>query len=303
LARKVEIVDVTARDGIQNEDKILSLEEKRTLIEMSVAAGVRRMEVVSFVNPKRVPQMAGGEELIASLPPRKDVRLIGLVLNRRGFERALGSGVDEINVVVVATDTFNRRNQGVPTFDTVAMWNDIATAARGRIDAGVTIGAAFGCPFEGEVPIDRLLSVVEALAEQRPLEIGLADTIGAAGPGEVLERVAAVRERFPEFPIRCHFHNTRNTGLANAWAAIEAGAVSLDASLAGAGGCPFAPKATGNIPLEDLVYMLERSGIETGIDLDRAIDAARWIEQTVERPQPGQLMKAGVFPPPATAHF
>ena len=297
MAKKVEIIDVTARDGIQNETKILSLEEKRALIEKSIAAGVRRMEVASFVNPKRVPQMAGGEELIASLPHRGDVRLIGLVLNRRGFERALQSGVDEINVVVVATDSFNQRNQGAPTFETVAVWKDIAKAARGQVDAGVTVGAAFGCPFEGEVPVDRLLSVVEALAEQQPFEIGLADTIGAAGPGDVMERVAAVRDRFPEFPIRCHFHNTRNTGLANAWAAIEAGAASLDASFAGAGGCPFAPKATGNIPLEDLVYMLERSGVETGIDLERAIEAALWTEETVARPQPGLLMKAGMFPP------
>ncbi len=295
----VEIVDVTARDGIQNEKRILSPEEKAELISKSIKAGTRRLEVASFVNPKRVPQMAGGEELIAGLPRRDDVTLIGLVLNRRGFDRAVETDLDEINFVVVATDTFNRRNQGADTFETVAVWKEIADAARGRIRAGITIGAAFGCPFEGEVPLDRLLSVVDAVARDDPHEIGLADTIGVAGPRDVTERVTAVRERFPEIPVRCHFHNTRNTGLTNAWAAIEAGAASLDASLAGTGGCPFAPKATGNIPLEDLVYMLDRSGVPTGIDLQSAIDAALWIEAILDRPQPGQLMKAGIFPPVA----
>lgn len=295
----VELVDVTARDGIQNEKRILSLDEKRVLISKSIDAGIRRLEVASFVNPKRVPQMAEAEELIAALPHSEDVTLIGLVLNRRGFDRAVETALDEINFVVVATDTFNRRNQGADTFETVAAWTEIASAARDRIRAGVTIGAAFGCPFEGEVPLDRLLSVIDAVARDDPHEIGLADTIGVASPGEVSQRVAAVRERFSEIPVRCHFHNTRNTGLANAWAAVEAGAASLDASLAGTGGCPFAPKATGNIPLEDLVYMLDRSGVATGIDLQGAIDAALWIEGVLERPQPGQLMKAGVFPPVA----
>ena len=299
MAETIELIDVTARDGIQNESRLLTLEEKLALITKSVEAGVRRLEAVSFVNPKRVPQMAGSEELIAALPKRSDVTLIGLVLNRRGFERAVETDLDEINFVVVATDTFNRKNQGADTFETVAVWQDIAEQARGRIRAGVSIGAAFGCPFEGEVPVDRLLSVVEAVARHDPFEIGLADTIGVAGPRDVAERVSAVRRRFPELPVRCHFHNTRNTGIANAWAAIEAGASSLDASFAGTGGCPFAPRATGNIPLEDLVYMLDRSGVKTGIDLQRAIETAQWIEKTLERPQPGQLMKAGVFPPVA----
>ena len=295
----VELVDVTPRDGIQNENHILSLQEKSALISMSVAAGVRRLEVASFVNPKRVPQMASGEELIAALPRRDGVTLIGLVLNRRGFDRAVQTDLDEVNVVVVATDTFNRRNQGADTFETVAVWKQIAEAARGRVRAGITIGAAFGCPFEGEVPLDRLLSIVDAVARDGPHEVGLADTIGVAGPREVTERIAAVRDRFPEIPVRCHFHNTRNTGLANAWAAVQAGAASLDASFAGTGGCPFAPKATGNIPLEDLVYMLHRSGVATGIDLQKAIETALWIQGILDRPQPGQLMKAGIFPPAA----
>lgn len=299
MADYVEIIDVTARDGIQNESKILTLEQKLTLISKGIEAGVRRLEAVSFVNPKRVPQMAGSEDLLAALAGREDVTLIGLVLNRRGFERAVETDLDEINFVVVTTDTFNRKNQGADTFDTIAVWQDIAEQARGRIRAGVTVAAAFGCPFEGEVPVDRLLTVVDAVMRHDPIEIGLADTIGVAGPRDIEERVSAVRARFPEVPVRCHFHNTRNTGLANAWAAIEAGASSLDASFAGTGGCPFAPRATGNIPLEDLVYMLQRSGIETGIDLQQAIDTALWIEEALERSQPGQLMKAGIFPPAA----
>lgn len=295
--RSVEIVEVSPRDGIQNEAKLLATDAKLALIEKAVEAGVRRIEVTSFVNPARVPQMFDSDALAAALPRREGVVHIGLVLNRKGFERARAAGVGEINMVVVASDTFNRRNQGVGTFETIAAWEEIAQAARGTMAAGVTIGAAFGCPFEGEVPLDRLLAVVDAVARCDPREIALADTIGAAGPRDVEERIGAVRARFPQIPLRCHFHNTRNTGYANAWAAIEAGAATLDASFGGAGGCPFAPRATGNIATEDLVYMLHRSGVATGLDLDRCISAAQWLETALEKPLPGQLMKAGGFPP------
>jgi hydroxymethylglutaryl-CoA lyase len=292
----VEIVEVSPRDGIQNESKLLATEEKLQLIAKAVEAGVRRIEVTSFVNPKRVPQMADADELVARLPRQEGVTYVGLVLNRKGFERAVEAGINEVNMVVVASDTFNRRNQGVGTFETVDAWSDIANAARGRVPAGVTIGASFGCPFEGEVPLARLLAVVDAVAAQEPREIALADTIGVAGPRDVQERVGAVRARFPGIPLRCHFHNTRNTGYANAWAALEAGAVTLDASFAGAGGCPFAPRATGNIATEDLVYMLHRSGVSTGLDLERSIEAATWLEAAIGKTLPGQLMKAGPFP-------
>lgn len=292
----VEIVEVALRDGIQNEKALLATADKVELIQQVIDAGVRRLEITSFVNPKKVPQMADSTELLALVPERDDVTYVGLVLNERGFDRASESGIDEINFVVVATDTFNLRNQGAPTDETLGVWNRIASQAEGKIPAGVTIGAAFGCPFEGEVPLDRLLQVVESVARHNPREIAIADTIGVAVPRDVTERVGAMRKHFPEFPIRCHFHNTRNTGFANAWAAIEAGASSLDSSLAGTGGCPFAPQATGNIATEDLIYMLERSGVETGLDLDRVVAGAHRLEELLGKTLPGQLMKAGGFP-------
>ncbi len=276
------------------------MDTKIALIEKAIAAGARRIEAVSFVNPKRVPQMAGAEEVLARLP-RGTARYIGLVLNRRGFERAMATPLDEVNFVVVASDTFNMRNQGAPTAETVAVWADIAAEARGTMATSVTIAAAFGCPFEGEVPLDRLLHVVDAVMQHSPHELALADTIGVAAPPDITARVGAVRERFPEVPLRLHLHNTRNTGFANAWAAVEAGVSVLDASLAGSGGCPFAPRATGNIATEDLVYMLERAGIETGMDLDALCEAALWLEEALQNPMPGMVMKAGGFPPRATA--
>ena len=304
--RSVEIIEVSPRDGIQNEAKLLSTEAKLALIRRACAAGAARIEVTSFVNPARVPQMADAAEVCAGLPAIRaegfGTRFIGLVLNRKGFERAAAAGgLDEVNFVIVASDTFNRRNQGAATFETVAAWGDIAAAAKGTIAAGVTIGASFGCPFEGEVPVDRLLKVVEAAAAHGPHEIALADTIGVATPRDVAERVGAVRARFPEFPVRLHLHNTRNTGIANAWAGLEAGAVALDSSFGGVGGCPFAPRATGNIPTEDLVYMLERSGVSTGVDLTAAIEAAEWLEAQLGHEVPGMVMKAGGFPAPRAA--
>ncbi|RBI84271.1 hydroxymethylglutaryl-CoA lyase [Rhodosalinus halophilus] len=300
LPKSVEIVEVAARDGIQNEQTILSVDTKLELIRRAIDAGARRLEVTSFVNPRRVPQMADADDLAARLP-RGAARYVGLALNARGFERAVAAGLDEANCVVVASDTFNRRNQGVGTEDTLATWAEIAQAAKGRIGTGLTIGAAFGCPFEGEVPLARLLEVVERAMAHPPDELALADTIGVASPADVLERVGAVRRAFPDVPIRLHLHNTRNTGLANAWAGIMAGAVTLDSSLGGVGGCPFAPRATGNIPTEDLVYMLDRAGISTGLDLDGCIAAAEWLEAQLGHTLPGMVMKAGGFPAPEAA--
>ena len=293
--KNVEIIEVSPRDGIQNESKILSLDTKLEIVERVIAAGAKRIEVASFVSPNRVPQMAGAEELVAQLPCGAAC-YIGLVLNRRGFDRAMTTALDEINFVVVATDRFSERNQNASTLEALAVWSEIADAARGRKMASITIGTAFGCPFDGEVPLVRLLEIVERAIEHEPHELVLADTIGVATPTDVKERVQAVRGRFPEIPLRLHLHNTRNTGIANSWAAIEAGVLALDASLAGAGGCPFAPKATGNIATEDLVYMLERSGVETGIDLDACIATANWLEGELAHPLPGMVMKAGGFP-------
>jgi hydroxymethylglutaryl-CoA lyase len=298
--RHVDIVEVGPRDGLQSEPGVLPTATKVEFIERAIAAGVRRVEVTSFVNPKRVPQMADAEAVLQALPRRDGVRYIGLVLNRRGFERAAAAGCNEIGMAVVASDTFNQRNQGVTTEESIAAWLDIAAAAKqAGIRPQVTVSAAFGCPFEGEVPVQRVVDIARRVAEAEPFEIALADTIGVGVPAQVMELVGRVREAVPQVALRCHFHNTRNTGLANAFAAVQAGVRTLDASLGGIGGCPFAPAATGNIPTEDLVYMLQRSGYPTGIDLAAAIATGKWLQEQLGRPVPGMLVKAGDFPKPA----
>ena len=295
---RIEIVEVGPRDGLQNEKALFATENKVSLIERLIAAGARRIEAVSFVNPKRVPQMADAEAVMAAVPRRADVKYIGLVMNARGFERALASGVNEINFVVVASDTFNRRNQGVGTDDSIKTLAEVAAAARAaKMPLSVVVAAAFGCPFEGEVPVGRLIGVLAKIAEHEPREVALADTIGVGAPREVTERFAALRRIMPEVALRAHFHNTRNTGLANAYAAIDAGVTALDASVGGMGGCPFAPAATGNIPTEDLCYMLERSGVNTGLSVPALIEVSRWLEAQLGREVPAMLGRAGVFPP------
>ncbi len=293
----VDIVDVGPRDGLQMEPEVLPTTTKIEFVTRLVDAGLRRLEVASFVNPKRVPQMADAEDVVAGLPARDDVTYIGLILNQRGFDRALASGIDEVGFVVVASDTFNRRNQGVGTEESVAAWHSIAAAARSAgIRANVTISTAFGCPFEGEIAEDRVVEIAKALATSRPVDIAIADTIGVAVPAQVSSMIRRVREALPQMPLRCHFHNTRNTGLANAYTAILAGVETLDASTGGIGGCPFAPAATGNIPTEDLLYMLHRSGIETGLSLEGVIETGAWLQQQIGRPVPSMLTKAGPFP-------
>jgi len=295
--RNIAIVEVGPRDGLQNEAASVPTEVKIEFIRRAVDAGIRRIEVASFVSPRRVPQMADAEEILKALPHRDDVSYIGLVLNRAGFDRAAAAGCREIGMVVFTTDEFNRRNQGVTSAESVRIWREIAAVARDAgIRAQVTISAAFGCPFEGEVPAQRVVNLARELAESAPFEIAIADTIGVGVPGQVTDIFGRVAEAVPGVALRGHFHNTRNTGIANAYAAITAGARALDASLGGLGGCPFAPAATGNIPTEDLVYMLGRMGIETGIDLARAMDTARWIEPFVGHAVPGLLVKAGDFP-------
>jgi hydroxymethylglutaryl-CoA lyase len=298
--RSIEIVEVGPRDGLQSEPGVMPTAAKIEFIERLIAAGLRRLEVASFVNPKRVPQMADAEQVFAGLAKRPDVHYVGLVLNRKGFDRALAAGCTEVGMAVVASDTFNCRNQGVSTDESIAAWLDIARAARSAgIRAQVTVSAAFGCPFEGEMPVARVVEVARRCAEAEPFEIALADTIGVGVPAQVTELVSAVRAVIPGATrLRAHFHNTRNTGLANAWAAVQAGITTLDASAGGIGGCPFAPAATGNIPTEDLVYMLRRSGIETGIDLDALISTGKWLQEALGRPVPGMLVKAGNFPRP-----
>lgn len=300
MPRSIEIVEVGPRDGLQSEPGVFATTDKIAFIERLVDAGLRRVEVTSFVNPKKVPQMADAEQVLAGLRRRQGVSYIGLVLNRKGFERALAAGCNEIGMAVVASETFNRRNQGVGTDESVAAWMEIAKEARAAgVRATITIGASFGCPFEGEIAVERVIDVAKRVAEAEPYELAFADTIGVGVPSQVAEIFGRAREALPETRLRGHFHNTRNTGLANAYAAVQAGASALDSSCGGIGGCPFAPAATGNIPSEDLVYLLSRSGVDTGVDLDKLIATGEWLQGALGRTVPGMLLKAGTFPRPA----
>lgn len=294
----IEFVEVGPRDGLQNEKELIATADKLGLIARTIAAGARRIEVASFVNPKKVPQMADAEAVCAGLPLRDDVTYIGLVLNQRGAERALATGrIDQFGAVSVATDTFAMANQGQTSDESVEVAKGIVAFARdnGRT-AQVTISAAFGCPFEGEVAEDRVVAMAERIAEAGPVEVALADTIGVGNPAQTARLVARVRQAVNPLPVRVHFHNTRNTGLANVWAAVEAGASVVDASLGGLGGCPFAPGAAGNVPSEDVVYMLERAGVATGMDLAKLVEASQWFAGIMGRKLPGMVAQAPAFP-------
>ena len=294
---KIEIVEVSPRDGLQNEAAIVSTADKIALIGQALAAGVRRIEVASFVNPVRVPQMADAEGVIVGLPERDDVTYIGLVLNARGAERALATRVDQLGAVCVASDSFAMRNQKQTAAESVGVAAAIVAQARAAGRTGqITIGASFGCPFEGEVPPARVIEMAKRAADAQPVEIALADTIGVAVPRQVVELVEQVREAIAPVPVRIHLHDTRGTGIANVWAAIGAGASVIDASIGGSGGCPFAPGATGNVATEDVAYLLDRSGISTGLDLSRLIDSAGWLSVVLGKQLPGRLGKAGPFP-------
>jgi hydroxymethylglutaryl-CoA lyase len=270
---KITIVEVGPRDGLQSEPEILPTDSKVVFIEKAIDAGIRRLEVASFVHPKLVPQMADAEALIEKLPQRDDVSYIGLIMNER---------------------TYNRKNQNVGTDDSVAAWKAIgARAKENGLRANVMISSAFGCPYEGVVEVERVVELAKQVTELEPAELGIADSIGVAVPAQVTDLLGRVKEVIGAIPLRCHFHNTRNTGL---FAAVEAGVTYLDASIGGIGGCPFAPAATGNIPTDDLLYMLERSGIETGVSLEKIMDISRWLEEQLGRGVPALLPKAGGFP-------
>lgn len=303
MAKPFEIVEVGPRDGLQNEKVIFDISKKLRLISCAIDAGIKRLEVASFVNPKRVPQMADAEQVIAGLPDLSDITYIGLVLNKRGLCRALETrqdgkrGVDEAGLVAVASDTFANRNQGQTSMESARLCRDMVQIAKGEgMQAQVTLSAVFGCPFEGRVDFNHVVAMAEVVAEAGPREIAIADTIGVASPARVTELVERLKEAVPGISLRGHFHNTRGTGLANAYAAYQAGVRTLDASIGGLGGCPFAPKATGNIATEDLIYMLEESGISTGVDIVKLIETTRWIEKQLNRPVPGMVSQAGGFP-------
>ncbi|WP_326750897.1 hydroxymethylglutaryl-CoA lyase [Streptomyces hirsutus] len=295
-AGPVQVVEVGPRDGLQNEATILATEDKVRFIELAIAAGVRRMEAVSFVRPDAVPQMADAEKVMDQVPRRDDVSYIGLVLNRRGFLRALDSGVDEINLVVAASNSFNLRNQNATTDALAAMVEEVlGLAGSAGMLASVTIATAFGCPFEGEVAPDTVAALVARASAAGAREIALADTIGVGVPHQVRELFGTART-LTDVPLRAHFHNTRNTGYANAVTALDLGVNILDSSIGGIGGCPFAPRATGNIATEDLVYLLDRSGVTTGLSVPALVDAAGFIGGKLGKEVPSMVSKAGGFP-------
>jgi hydroxymethylglutaryl-CoA lyase len=298
MSARIDIVEVGPRDGLQNEKAILDASVRVEFVRRLEACGVRRVEAVSFVNPRRVPQMAGAEEIMAALPREAGVSRIGLVLNERGWDRAVASACDEANVVVCASDSFAVRNQGATVAEQVAAL--AAIVRRREIEGGppisLTVSVAFGCPFEGEVSADQVVAIVREAAGLGVGEIALADTIGVADPWTVRSRIEAARAAAPTARLRMHFHDTRGAGLANAYASVEAGVTVLDSSCGGLGGCPFAPAATGNIATEDLVYMLHRAGYETGVDGDAMVATARWIGEQIGKPPVSALSRAGGFP-------
>lgn len=295
----IEIVEVSARDGLQNEPGFFATADKVELIERAVKAGSRRIEVASFVHPGRVPQMADAEAVCSALPRRQaaDVTYIGLVLNKRGALRALETQVHELGAVVAATDGFGSRNQGRTSEETLEDAIEIMRIGKenGR-SIQATISVAFGCPFDGEVSPRRVADLARRLASAGPREIALGDTIGVAVPRQVKIVMDEVKRAVPDIPIRLHFHDTRNTAIANAWAGIEAGAKTIDASIGGIGGCPFAPNATGNVATEDVQYMLERSEVITGLSLDGLIETVGWLSHRMGRSLPGLVSRAGGFP-------
>jgi hydroxymethylglutaryl-CoA lyase/(R)-citramalyl-CoA lyase len=295
---RVQIVDVGPRDGLQNEEKILPPHVRAELCDRLAAAGVPRVEAASFVNPRRVPQMAGAEEVMASVDRRPGTSYAGLALNEKGYERAVQAGVDEVRYAFPVTETFARRNQNTTVDDAADLAGRLTERARlDGVRVSITLSAAFGDPFEGRVDPAHVLRIAERVSRAAPDEIVLADTIGVGVPRGVRELVEGVLAFGPT--VGCHFHDTRNTGMANAVAAVESGTTVLDAAVGGTGGCPFAPRATGNIATEDLVYLLHGMGYETGIDLDTLIEVAAWMSSQLGKQLPGQVYKAGGFEPVA----
>lgn len=297
---QVEIIDVSPRDGLQNEKRLLDTSIKVELIRRLADAGIRRLEATSFVHPGKVPAMADAEAVMAGVPRDGRVSYIGLVLNEKGLDRAISAGCDEIAYAVVVTDTFSLRNQGTTTAQGIDLWHRLAGKARqAGVRPSLVVSAAFGCPYEGEVAVARVAEVVEACLASPPARLSLADTIGVGTPADVKERFGAIASLVgPDIQLGTHFHNTRNTGIANAYAALEAGVRSFDASLGGIGGCPFAPDATGNICTEDLVYMFHRMGLDTGLDLASLAATANWLRTHLGDSVVGLYSRAGAFPKP-----
>jgi isopropylmalate/homocitrate/citramalate synthase len=292
MAGRITICDVGPRDGLQNEETVLEPPVRAELVNRLAATGLPRIETVSFVHPDRVPQMAGAEEVVGAIERRDGVAYAGLVLNDKGYERFAASGLDRLHFTLGATESFNERNAGMSVSDSVSTVERIETDK----PVSVSISVSFGCPFEGAVDPAHVLDLAERCVQAGAGEVVFADTIGVAVPRQVN---ALFKRAALEVPLGGHFHNTRNTGFANAYAAVEAGAEVLDASVGGLGGCPFAPRATGNIATEDLVYLLHGQGQDTGVDLDALIAVSEWLEDVFDRQLPGQLYRAGPFAPVA----
>jgi len=292
----MEIVEVGPRDGLQNEAVTVSTAAKLDYLQRLIASGLRRIETVSFAHPARVPQMADAEAVMAGVVRPDGVSHIGLVMNDRGMSRAIDAGVDEANVVLVASETFSQRNQGASIAETLTMFEaGAARATEAGLAVTATIGASFGCPFEGEVPTSRVREIARRAAESGAGEIALADTIGVGVPKDVDRLVSAVRE-VTDLPLRLHLHNTRNTGYANAIKSVELGVDFLDSSSGGIGGCPFAPNATGNVATEDLAYLLVRSGVGLSLDPELLVESAAFICGELGIEAPALLGRAGWFP-------
>lgn len=298
VGTSVTICDVGPRDGLQNQPVTLEPAVRAELVDMLAGAGVPRIEAVSFVSPKHVPQMAGAEQVVAAIERRQGVVYAGLALNERGYDRLRETGLDEVHFAFAATEEFNQRNARASVEESVVdAERIIERALADGIRSTVTIGVAFGCPFEGAVDPGRVAELAARLAGAGTDEITVADTVGVGVPRQVRDLVGRVAPLGA--PVGIHLHNTRNLGFANAYAALEAGAVVFDASVGGIGGCPYAPRATGNIATEDLVYLFHGEGVETGIDLEALITVAQWLESQLGRELEGQVYKAGTFAPVA----
>ncbi|GAC1353702.1 MAG: hydroxymethylglutaryl-CoA lyase [Herpetosiphon sp.] len=296
LSGGVIITEVVTRDGLQDESRTLPTDEKVRLIEGLVDAGVRSIEVTSFVHPRVVPQLADADELFARLPRRPNVRYSALLPNRKGMERAVAAGVDEVHLVVSASDSHNRANLNRTTEETLNQLQEVVRYAYNAAPAVTLVGTvatSFGCPFEGVVPAERLRRIIGTFLEMGMRQIVLADTTGMANPVQIRLTIAAVRSWFPGIELGLHLHNTRGMGLANAFAGLEAGVKRFESSLGGLGGCPFAPGASGNICTEDWVHMLHMMGVETGIDLDRLLKLGRTLEPLVGHVTESQVIKSG----------
>lgn len=290
---RVTVIEVGTRDGFQSEKDFIPTAVKAEIVDALIDAGIRDLEATSFVSPRAIPQLADAHEMLALVTRRKEAHLAALVPNPRGAERALGAGVDEIVCFVSASETHNKANLNNDIAGSLAAVAEVAGIVRGKVEMRGAVACAFGCPFEGEVPVAAAMRAIDTYAQLGFRHLSLGDTTGMATPPTVTRLVKAIQREHPEMPITLHFHNTRGVGLANVMVGLDLGVRRYEASIAGLGGCPFAPGATGNICTEDLVYLLEESGFDTGVDLAKLAAVALRVQEVIGRALPGQVMKAG----------